>query len=377
MNRFFNVPGEAQNERHSWSLETDKIKSKIPEKMKSESEPLMVDVGMLLRLVKESCFAFLTHHVQKKKMNILCNAYWKKEGAQYLRSIRGGEEAKNSKKDEKLENITLVDLVLRLFVSSLCVRYVAFSPTEVFYHFLKKCRDMGCFTWSTMYLFTSVAYKLNDKDKPYTYLKRWLDSYSKARAAQWKNLLSTLHMPSHMQVMGCLTNLLPSFRTLGEENGMFPVRSSEYLQYPDIFSICIDQPDKDIERFSSLDKDGNRHGYNFWIEACGLTRIQIQHVSIKIRQYFEWDGDLREEGWVLEDYIRKDGPRMLLAKVYLCAYSKYTDDGKKIVPTRCPRVDDRTQPDTPTLAAFPHIEDFKQASFAIIDFMSRYELLNR
>ena len=140
MNRFFNVPGEAQNERHSWSLETDKIKSKISEKMKSESEPLMVNGGMLLRLVKESCFAFLTHHVQKKKMSILCNAYWKKEGAQYLRSIRGGEEAKNSTKDEKLENITLVDLVLRLFVSSLCVRYIAFSPTEVFYHFLKKCR---------------------------------------------------------------------------------------------------------------------------------------------------------------------------------------------------------------------------------------------
>ena len=79
----------------------------------------------------------------------------------------------------------------------------------------------------------------------------------------------------------------------------------------------------------------------------------------------------------MEDYIRKDGTRMLLAKVYLCAYSKYADDVKKIVPIRCPTVDDRTQPDTPTLAAFPHIEDFKQASFAIIDFMSRYELLNR
>ena len=92
MNRFFNVPGEAQNERHSWSVETDKIKLKISEKMKSESEPLMIDVGMCLRLVKESCFAFLTHHVQKKKMNILLNAYWKKEGAQYLRSIRGGKK---------------------------------------------------------------------------------------------------------------------------------------------------------------------------------------------------------------------------------------------------------------------------------------------
>jgi hypothetical protein len=201
--------------------------------------------------------------------------------------------------------------------------------------------------------------------------------YSKARAVQWKNLLSMLHMPSHMQVMGCLTNLLPSFRTLGEENGMFPVRSSEYLQYPDIFSICIDQPDKDIERFSGIDKDGKRHGHNFWIQACHLTRSQIQYVSMKIRQYFEWDGDLREEGWVLEDYIKKDGTRMLSAKVYLCAFSKYTDDGKKIVASRCPVVDDTSQPDTPTPVAFPHIEDFKQASFAIVDFMSRYELLNR
>ena len=81
--------------------------------------------------------------------------------------------------------------------------------------------------------------------------------------------------------------------------------------------------------------------------------------------------------FALEDYVRQDGARLLYAKVYLCAYSKYTDDGKKIVATRCPRVDDRSQPDTPTLAEFPHIEDFKQASFAIIDFMSRYELLNR
>ena len=134
--------------------------------------------------------------------------------------------------------------MLRLFVSSLCVRYVAYSPTEVFYAFLKKCRDMGCFTWSTMYLFTIIPYKLNEKDKPYTYLKRWLDTYSKARAIQWKNLLSMLHMPSHIQVMGCLANLLPSFCTLGEENGMFPVRSSHFIQFPEIFSICVVQPDK-------------------------------------------------------------------------------------------------------------------------------------
>ena len=79
----------------------------------------------------------------------------------------------------------------------------------------------------------------------------------------------------------------------------------------------------------------------------------------------------------MEDYIKKDGTRMLSAKVYLCAFSKYTDDGKKIVPTRCPTVDDSSQPDTPIPVAFPHIEDFKQASFAIIDFMSRYELFNR
>jgi hypothetical protein len=92
MNRFFNVPGEIQNERHSWSVDTDKLRLKIPEKMKGESEPLLVDVGMLLQLVRENCFAFLTHHVQKKKMALLCSSYWKRDGSQYLKTIRGGKK---------------------------------------------------------------------------------------------------------------------------------------------------------------------------------------------------------------------------------------------------------------------------------------------
>ena len=232
---------------------------------------------------------------------------------------------------------------------------------------------MGCFTWSTMYLFTIIPYKLNEKDKPYTYLKRWLDTYSKARAIQWKNLLSMLHMPSHIQVMGCLANLLPSFRTLGEENGMFPVRSSHFIQFPEIFSICVVQPDKDIERFGSVDKDGKNVGNNFFIHACYLTRTQLQYVSSKLRQYFEWDGDLRVEDADLNAYVLTTGPRLLITKVYLCHYTKYDAEGRKVVGCRCPVVDDNSNPPSPY--KFPHIEDFKQASFALVEFMARYECI--
>jgi hypothetical protein len=157
MNRFLGSgskaggAGSSADTRKEWSKNSDLVRSQIAQKMLTEEEHLVVEREILEDYVSQSCFAFSTLKFFKAKMTALCKAYWKLHGREYQLSFDTTEDRQDAKRD-KMEGIAFLDVVLRLFISTLLVRYVAYTPTEAFFNFLVYLRDMGAINWSTMHV---------------------------------------------------------------------------------------------------------------------------------------------------------------------------------------------------------------------------------
>ena len=129
MNRFLGSgskaggAGSSADTRKEWSKNSDLVRSQIAQKMLTEEEHLIVEREILEDYVSQSCFAFSTLKFFKAKMTALCKAYWKLHGREYQLSFDTTEDRQDAKRD-KMEGIAFLDIVLRLFISTLLVRQI-------------------------------------------------------------------------------------------------------------------------------------------------------------------------------------------------------------------------------------------------------------
>ena len=392
MNRFLGSgskaggAGNSADTRKEWSKNSDLVRSQIVQKMLTEEEHLVVEREILEDYVSQSCFAFSTLKFFKAKMTALCKAYWKLHGREYQLSFDTTEDRQDAKRD-KMEGIAFLDVVLRLFISTLLVRYVAYTPTEAFFNFLVYLRDMGAINWSTMYCLSFVEYTIpppppkgKAKDKPkkakpgiaHTYLKRWIDLYSTARGQQWKLFMHMLYRPSFAETMDALENIIPGFRSVGKAKSFFPHRTSVFVQEPHIFGILLEQKGQNLHRMQRDGEGSSLADYNFLLDACDAYRATLQQVGASIRFYYENDGTVRIEGAkTLDELITQEGKSDSPAIAYLAMYSFKDDAGVQKLAKR-PILKRQSTDGKSVNVPFPSIEEFNKAGYELVAAMLRY-----
>ena len=392
MNRFLGSgskaggAGSSADTRKEWSKNSDLVRSQIAQKMLTEEEHLVVEREILEDYVSQSCFSFSTLKFFKAKMTSLCKEYWKLHGREYQLSFETTEERQDAKRD-KMEGIAFLDIVLRLFISTLLVRYVAYTPTEAFFNFLVYLRDMGAINWSTMYCLSFVEYTIpppapkgKEKAKPkkakpgkgHTYLKRWIDLYATARAQQWKLFMHMLYRPSFAETMNALENIIPGFRSVGKAKSFFPQRTSVFVQEPHIFGILLEQNGQNLLRMQSDSEGRQMADYNFLTEACDSYRGTLQQVGAAIRYYYEHDGTVRIEGAKsLDELITQEGKSDIPAIGYLAMYSFKDDAGVQKLANR-PILKRKSTDGKFVNVPFPSIEEFNKAGYELVAAMLRY-----
>ena len=88
-------------------------------------------------------------------------------------------------KEAVLENLKVLDVVLRMFMTTIMVKYVGYSAKEAWYCFLNSLITMKIINWSALHCLVTVKYPVVKESKTLkTYMQRWCDSYCTKRSSQ-------------------------------------------------------------------------------------------------------------------------------------------------------------------------------------------------
>jgi thiamine kinase-like enzyme len=124
---------------------TEHVKEQIPLRIIEEVNPLHIDVPQLLSFFRECCFSPTTLKPYKEKIKSLMKNFWDTQ-KEFLKKITRKDQ-KTELQNKKLDAMTKLDVILRMFIPTLLVKYVSYSAIEVFYTFLASLISMGAINW--------------------------------------------------------------------------------------------------------------------------------------------------------------------------------------------------------------------------------------
>ena len=342
-------------------LLTEGIKAQVAKEMAKELNPLHIDVKQIITLYRECGFSATTLNPYPAKMANFMEAFWS-DKEDFLLSIKK-EDKREEHVESKLQAMIVFDLVQRMFIPTLLVKYVSYTAMEAYYNFMASLITMGAINWSTLHAVTTVRYRAGEGTAENTMMGRWCDLYSSRRILQWKYLIGMLHRPSHFDTRNALDNLEPSYNA-NAGVGVFPHKDQDFVKEPSIMGIKVLQRGAELQRSSDY-FDGQDQISSPILKDCTLYRELLQNVALELKQFIEFDGSLARS-----DLFRFNDPESCLqpdsvAEQYLMAYC---ENGSFDGVVRTPVVRDRDG----EVEDFPYIEHLKEACNDILDAVLRY-----
>ena len=337
------------------------IKQLMNEQVLIETNPFFVDRDRLLEFFRKCCFTFGSHRRFEQKCRLLMDAVWETH-SDFLDTIEKRDEFLAS----KLEDMIILDIVLRMFHTSLLVKYVSYTATEVFYTFCTSLVTMHAITWRTVHCLVTVMHASTDKDRAAdnTYMGRWCDSYSQKRIDQFKNFFDMLYRPCHFETMGALKNM-DFHGTDTTQFSFFPHKTVDHVREPAFMGILLYQDTDILKRAEIMDADGTRFD-NCILDAVGKARSCLQAVAVILKTYIEYDGsDCHDDqfAFVIANDFMDD---MLPSHHYYSAYVVPGEYDETIEIPIC------KQAKTGGAVPFPSMEAFRRGAFKILKTVHRY-----
>lgn len=339
------------------------LKQLMAEERLSESNPFFVDRDRLVEFFRQCCFSVTSNRRLETKCRLLMDAFWETQ-AEFLETIDGSKREEFFK--SKLEDMIILDVVLRSFHTTLLVKYVSFTATEVFFTFCNSLVTSDIITWSTVYCLATVMHTSTDKDRAVlnTYMSRWCDSYSQKRIDQFKNFFHMLYRPCHFETMGALSNM-DTPGTDAAQLGIFPHKTLDFCREAAFMGILMVQDTDSLQRAEIYDGDGTRFE-NCILDAIGKGRSCLQAVAICLKQYIEYDGsDCRDEEFsfcMQNDFMDNALP----SHHYFSSYVVPEEfDGTIDIPICKDKTNGEEIP-------FPTMEAFRRGAYKILNTLKRY-----
>ena len=144
--------------------------------MAKELNPLHIDVKQIITLYRECGFSATTLNPYPAKMANFMEAFWS-DKEDFLLSIKK-EDKREEHVESKLQAMIVFDLVQRMFIPTLLVKYVSYTAMEAYYNFMASLITMGAINWSTLHAVTTVRYRAGDGIAENTMMGRWCDLYN-------------------------------------------------------------------------------------------------------------------------------------------------------------------------------------------------------
>lgn len=345
---------------------TEHVKEQIPVRILTEVNPLHIDVPQLLSFFRECCFSPTTLKPYKEKIKSLMKNFWDTQ-KEFLKKITRKDQ-KTELQNKKLDAMTKLDVILRMFIPTLLVKYVSYSAIEVFYTFLASLISMGAINWGTLHCLVNIKYNSSDSEHSTmnTYMSRWCDVYSAKRTQQWKIFIGMLHRPSHIDTFGALSNYVPAYR-LTDCNSVYPITTAGFRKQRSIMGIVLNQSGP-LLRQQTREDDGPLVDSNFVCEILSDYIKVLQRSVQLLKWWIHYNGTDTESTVFLFEV--GDFENALDAEIdaeqYLAAYSTAGSyDGVESIPM--PRRDGQ-------VIAFPSVDVFKSTIKNVFDGFSRYSL---
>lgn len=342
--------------KQPWTLKREDVANELAEYSLECSEPLVIKKRPLISWFDKTCY-FHGSTVEKRPetMERMLEVFWANDSNKFLQKCKD-DASRETLKESKLELMCVLDAVLRMMVTSLLVRYIAYSPLDAFYAFLCDLFDNDIINWNTAYCLTHVKYSLDSAIVEHTYAKRWCDTYAQYRSKQWKLFIWTCYRPSHTETFAALDDLVPCFRSKRVQ--FLPRQSFDFRIQPHVLGVLIKTVEGKLIRAHVI-RNGVKEPYNVFINLLIDYKEHLHKVAKLLKSYVESVSDASQQPQYLFQYplLLKENP----PELYLAQYATI-----KGFPYFSQSGDERY-----LLSRYPQVEDFRKASYAIIDRMNR------
>ena len=140
--------------KQPWTLKREDVANELAEYSLECSEPLVIKKRPLISWFDKTCY-FHGSTVEKRPetMERMLEVFWANDSNKFLQKCKD-DASRETLKESKLELMCVLDAVLRMMVTSLLVRYIAYSPLDAFYAFLCDLFDNDIINWNTAYCLT-------------------------------------------------------------------------------------------------------------------------------------------------------------------------------------------------------------------------------
>ena len=269
-------------------------------------------------------------------------------------------------KEAVFENLKVLDVVLRMFMTTIMVKYVGYSAKEAWYCFLNSLITMKIINWSALHCLVTVKYPVVKESKTLkTYMQRWCDSYCTKRSSQWRYFFQMLFHPCHFHTMGALSNMDPYTEPTCQEQ-LVPYKTIRYREERHFFGIKLHQTGPTLERVMVQTDDGPLP-YNCLLDAISQWRQTVQKVAVGLKQWIEYDDEDRRYGDFRFAIDCKFVDPENHASNYLVAY-QVPNDWEETVPIPVCRLPNGE------IMPYPSMDSFKSAFKSIFDKVNRYQM---